>query len=125
MRMTWIKWKLSVISTKKVWSKPKLVMNDEQIIQYFSSCDLCLKEEVHICKTDVEIEAVAKYRDMIMKYEKIENTIKVPKMELLYTSDSDILKMIDKLSYASSCGPDGIESGLIKRLRIPLSINDR
>ena len=59
---------------------------------------------------------MAKYRYTILKYEKMENTIKAPRMELIFISKSDILKMIDKLSYVSACGPDGIESKPLKRI---------
>ena len=34
---------------------------------------------------------------------------------------SHILKIINKLSKSSTCGPDRIESELIKKLRIPMS----
>ena len=41
-------------------------------------------------------------------------------MELCHISDDDILKIIDILLKLSACGLDGIESELIKKLRIPM-----
>ena len=62
--------KVEILSNqyRKVWSKPDIVMNDDQIIQYFGLCEQCLKEKVHICKIDLETEVISKYRDIISKY---------------------------------------------------------
>ena len=105
----------------KVWSKPKVSLSDDQLVDFFGDYIECRMEMVHICKYDTEIEAVSKFRGVILNYEKMDNSIKVPKMELLLHSDETILKMIDKLSNSSACGPDGDESELIKRLRVPMS----
>ena len=79
-----------------------------------------------MCKHDTCEEAIWRYKDHILGID-LENQIVSKKhmnviMEQKLHSHEYFMEIIDKLSWNSACGLDGITTILIKKLREPVAV---
>ena len=111
---------------ESVWSKPQININSEKVMRMFEACLDCDNELVHICKEDLLLTAVDRYKDAILEVKTCNNEINIKThkhvfMEWVYHSEDDFMKIIDKLDNNAACGPDGGSVFLIKKLKVPIS----
>ena len=90
----------------------------------FGECDMCHKEVTHFCKHDTGIDAIEEFKEYILRIPDQNPKIKFykfPMFTLKKVSLEDFIKAIDDLPWNAACGPDGMSSNLIKRLKVPMA----
>ena len=84
----------------------------------------CENEVTHMCKFDEVCDTISEYKDQIMSVQ-LENpqikAHKVANFEGHFHSEEDFEKIIEKLPWNAACGPDGITTNLIKRMKVQMA----
>ena len=90
----------------------------------FGVCEKYVLQSVHICKDDINIEAIVKYKEAIINFSR--TNIELSKNEYILGEiygkwhDVEVFeKAIDSLKYGAVSGPEGWSVELIKRLKYP------
>ena len=107
-----------------VWSTPSVCHEIQDMECIFGQCLNCIHKVTHICKYDVICEVIEEYRDQILNIPNENPSIKMtknPVFEGYFHTEIDFEKAIDKLLINAACGPDGISTNLIKRLKYPMA----
>ena len=109
-----------------VWTVPSTKLSDIEVEKIFGQCSHCNNEEVHECKDDIALEAVINHREAIMAFSKQNNFLShkefwIGELQGRWHDVSVFEKVIDSLKLGAACGPDGLSSDLIKRLRNPIA----